>query len=191
MAVGGNENDPKCGNSSDPYLHADDIEFFMANYTKLKNCSDTIQEACLITNSTYNANDTAEIMQCTELMDTFVAGNKECIVLRGSNNGTAQCQCWAKMANDVNFIKNEKCSARALQNAIKAQKNICIKEFSACKKTEDRAVKLISHCMNDHSMSLINQTGESLHLGALKDTVKELFEIDKTFDVEEYEDFVP
>ena len=41
-------------------------------------------------------------------------------------------------------------------------KKKCIETFQACKKMEDKSVESVYYCMEDHSMSFINQTSESL-----------------------------
>ena len=38
----------------------------------------------------------------------------------------------------------------------------CIETFQACKKMEDKSIESVYYCMEDQSMSFINQTSQSL-----------------------------
>ena len=56
---------------------------------------------------------------------------------------SAACSCYATAAEMVNTVKSEKCSAKEEFQNIRAVKDLCLGNFSVCKKAEDASVGLI------------------------------------------------
>jgi len=169
FAIGGDLDNPKCGdpldNSTEALaVKAKEYEYIMSNYTQLKNCSAAIEEACTITNQTFNATHEERIDFCNATKWEFIMNSRACHKLQvQSNNATEICECWDTQAAAVEAIKSEKCLTKKKQNLITAQKNFCKRVFKHCREMEDHSVHLTYHCMWDHSMHLINQTAKTIH----------------------------
>merc|ERR1712142_1236333 len=180
-AIGGNLSDPKCGEETNDTKRKiqqnRDLKSSIANYENLKNCSETIREACDLNlkNETYNHEDHTENMTlCTKYKADFINVSKECMSSRDQEDAKLQCDCWARAAKDVEKIKKLECETKDKQNFVTKHKNSCIKAFGRCKKMEDDAIELIHRCMHDHSNKFINQTARGLNAEA-KRASKERF----------------
>jgi len=175
LAIGGDLNNPKCGDPTDNStealkIKAEEIEFIMSNYTQLKNCSAAVEEACTITNETFNASHEAKIDFCNATKWQFILNSRECFKLQVQSTNTSEiCKCWDTQAAAVEAIKAERCLTKEKQNIITAQKNLCKKVFKRCREMEDHSVHLTYHCMWDHTMHLINQTAKTIHESVLDD----------------------
>ena len=62
----------------------------------------------------------------------------------------------------IDKIKDYGCNTKDKQKEVTDFKKKCIATFQACKQMEDKSVESVYYCMDDHSMSFINQTKESL-----------------------------
>lgn len=175
LAIGGDLNNPKCGDPTDNStealkIKAEEIEFIMSNYTQLKNCSAAVEEACTITNETFNASHEAKIDFCNATKWQFILNSRECFKLQVQSTNTSEiCKCWDTQAAAVEAIKAERCLTKEKQNIITAQKNLCKKVFKRCREMEDHSVHLTYHCMWDHTMHLINQTAKTIHESVVDD----------------------
>jgi len=165
FAIGGDMDNPQCGDPKDnSTLTATEFEYIMSNYTQLKNCSAAIDEACTITNQTFNASHEAKIDFCNATQWEFIMNSRACHRLQiQSKNASEICNCWDTQAAAVEAIKAEKCLTKEKQNLITKQKNFCKKVFKHCREMEDHSVHLTYHCMWDHTMHLINQTAKTIH----------------------------
>ena len=176
MAIGGNLSNPLCGtnttDASTRKIQKRKLDLHLENYYKLMNCSAVIQEACVVPENAYNEAALVKIKACTTSMEEYRNFTKTCIT--NDMDATIHCACWAEGKEKMNAIKAERCSINKEKKLVTQEKNKCIKVFMKCKKMEDESIQLIHTCMGDHSMKLINQTAESLHSGAMKDTSKAL-----------------
>jgi len=184
MAIGGNMSAPLCGNnasdSTTRQRQQRALDLHLENYEKLMNCSSAIQEACTVPEKAYNETALVKIKACNSSMEEYRTFTKTCQTTEMKNDATKQCACWAEAKTKMNAIKAQKCSINNEKKQVTAEKRKCVKTFGKCKKMEDQSVELIHVCMADHSMRLINQTAESLHLAAMTDTGKELATADET-----------
>jgi len=184
MAIGGNMSAPLCGNnasdSTTRQRQQRALDLHLENYEKLMNCSAAIQEACTVPEKAYNETALVKIKACNSSMEEYRTFTKTCQTTEMKNDATKQCECWAEAKTKMNAIKAQKCSINNEKKQVTAEKRKCVKIFGKCKKMEDQSVELIHVCMADHSMRLINQTAESLHVGAMKDSGKELATADET-----------
>jgi len=184
MAIGGNMSAPLCGNnasdSTTRQRQQRALDLHLENYEKLMNCSAAIQEACTVPEKAYNETALVKIKACNSSMEEYRTFTKTCQTTEMKNDATKQCECWAEAKTKMNAIKAQKCSINNEKKQVTAEKRKCVKIFGKCKKMEDQSVELIHVCMADHSMRLINQTAESLHLAAMTDTGKELAAADET-----------
>ena len=169
-AIGGNLSDPKCGeetNDTKRKLQQNrDLKSSIANYETLKNCSETIREACDLSlkRDTYSHEDHLKNMTlCSKYKTDFMNVSKECVSMKSMNDADLQCACWARAAKDVEKIKKLNCETKSKQAFVTKHKNDCIKAFGKCKKMEDDAIELIHRCMHDHANKFINQTGRALN----------------------------
>jgi len=174
-AIGGNLSNPLCGETTTDTKRQErlnrDLKSSIANYYKLLNCSNSINEACDLKqkNESYSHDDHTENMTlCRTYKADFIKVSKECVSNKDQANATLQCECWHKAAKDVAIIKKLKCATKAQQKIVTQHKNDCIKAFGKCKKMEDDAIELIHTCMHDHSNNFINQTAQGLHDAAEK-----------------------
>jgi len=184
MAIGGNISAPLCGNnasdSTTRQRQQRALDLHLENYEKLMNCSAAIQEACTVPDKAYNETALVKIKACNSSMEEYRTFTKTCQTTEMKNDATKQCECWAEAKTKMNAIKALNCSINNEKKQVTAEKRKCVKTFGKCKKMEDQSVELIHVCMADHSMRLINQTAESLHVGAMKDSGKELATADET-----------
>jgi len=184
MAIGGNISSPLCGNNaSDSTTRKRQqraLDLHLENYEKLMNCSAAIQEACTVPEKAYNETALVKIKACNSSMEEYRTFTKSCQTTAMKEDATKQCECWAEAKKKMNAIKAQKCSINNEKKQVTAEKRKCVKAFGKCKKMEDQSVELIHVCMAEHSMKLINQTAESLHLAAMTDTGKELAAADET-----------
>jgi len=184
MAIGGNISAPLCGNNaSDSTTRRRQqraLDLHLENYEKLMNCSAAIQEACTVPEKAYNETALVKIKACNTSMEEYRTFTKTCQTTEMKEDATKQCACWAEAKTKMNAIKAQKCSINNEKKQVTAEKRKCVKVFGKCKKMEDQSVELIDVCMAEHSMKLINQTAESLHLAAMTDTGKELAAADET-----------
>merc|ERR1712233_174315 len=175
-AVGGNMSSPKCGpndTSSSKYnssLYEYEMNLAKESYAILINCSNAIHAACNISNlETYDQDGHAENMTiCRNLKNEAIANNNRCQNL--TEDVSAQCDCWLNQTVLIAKIKEFKCNTKDKQKEVTKFKKKCIETFQACKKMEDKSVESVYYCMEDHSMSFINQTSESLANAASKDS---------------------
>merc|ERR1711868_147371 len=175
-AVGGNMSSPKCGpndTSSSKYnssLYEYEMNLAKESYAILINCSNAIHAACNISNlETYDQDGHAENMTiCRNLKNEAIANNNRCQNL--TEVVSAQCDCWLNQTVLIAKIKEFKCNTKDKQKEVTKFKKKCIETFQACKKMEDKSVESVYYCMEDHSMSFINQTSESLANAASKDS---------------------
>merc|ERR1711892_422610 len=178
MAIGGNLSKPLCGtnttDASTRKIQHRALDLHLENYDKLMNCSAAIQEACVVPENAYNETALVKIKACNASMEEFRNFTKTCMTNDMKNDATTQCACWAEGKTKMDAIKAQKCSINKEKKEVTAEKKKCVKVFTVCKKMEDASIQLIHTCMADHSMKLINQTAESLHSGAMKDTGKDL-----------------
>jgi len=184
MAIGGNISAPLCGNnasdSTTRQRQQRALDLHLENYEKLMNCSATIQEACTVPKNAYNETALVKIKACNTSMEEYRTFTKTCQTTEMKEDATKQCACWAEAKTKMNAIKAQKCSINNEKKQVTSEKRKCVKAFGKCKKMEDQSVELIHVCMAEHSMKLINQTAESLHLAAMTDTGKELAAADET-----------
>merc|ERR1719308_39342 len=184
MAIGGNISAPLCGNnasdSTTRQRQQRALDLHLENYEKLMNCSAAIQEACTVPEKAYNETALVKIKACNASMEEYRTFTKTCQTTEMKEDATKQCACWAEAKTKMNAIKAQKCSINNQKKQVTAEKKKCVKTFGKCKKMEDQSVELIHVCMAEHSMKLINQTAESLHLAAMTDTGKELAAADET-----------
>jgi len=184
MAIGGNMSAPLCGNnasdSTTRQRQQRALDLHLENYEKLMNCSAAIQEACTVPDKAYNETALVKIKACNSSMEEYRTFTKTCQTTEMKKDATKQCECWAEAKTKMNAIKALNCSINNEKKQVTAEKRKCVKTFGKCKKMEDQSVELIHVCMADHSMRLINQTAESLHVGAMKDSGKELATADET-----------
>merc|ERR1711942_157615 len=184
MAIGGNISAPLCGNNaSDSTTRKRQqraLDLHLENYEKLMNCSATIQEACTVPENAYNDTALVKIKACNSSMEEYRTFTKTCKTTEMKEDATKQCECWAEAKTKMNAIKAQKCSINNEKKKVTSEKRKCVKAFGKCKKMEDQSVELIDVCMAEHSMKLINQTAESLHLAAMADNAKELAAADET-----------
>merc|ERR1712013_121416 len=184
MAIGGNISSPLCGNNaSDSTTRKRQqraLDLHLENYEKLMNCSAAIQEACTVPEKAYNEIALVKIKACNSSMEEYRTFTKTCQTTEMKEDATKQCACWAEAKTKMNAIKAQKCSINNEKKQVTSEKRKCVKAFGKCKKMEDQSVELIDVCMAEHSMRLINQTAESLHLAAMTDNAKELAAADET-----------
>merc|ERR1712037_568682 len=164
-AIGGNISTPTCGdNSSRTERAAADA---VATYNTLINCSASIHEACDMPNGTINATFNAN---CAKIYNLSKFASDDCRSNANyTNDGAAACNCWEKAAIGIQIAKDEGCTKESSKQAkaVKAQKNKCIKAFSACKKAEDAAVALIHTCMSGEVNTNASSTEKELTSGRL------------------------
>merc|ERR1719318_228710 len=177
-AIGGNLSAPFCGkNAADPNarkIQKRKLNLHLENYDKLMNCSNAIQENCTVPADAYNATKLVKIKECNSSLEEFRTFTKTCMTNAMKTDATGQCNCWAEAKTKMDAIKDLKCSINNEKKKVTEEKRKCIDTFIKCKKMEDESINLIHTCMDDHSMHIINQTAESLHSGAMKDTGKAL-----------------
>merc|ERR1712130_262498 len=137
-------------------LYEYEMNLAKESYAILINCSNAIHAACNISNlETYDQDGHAENMTiCRNLKNEAIANNNRC------QNQTVL----------IAKIKEFKCNTKDKQKEVTKFKKKCIETFQACKKMEDKSVESVYYCMEDHSMSFINQTSESLANAASKDS---------------------
>jgi len=116
-----------------------------------------VEEAC---SSTSLDEDMLTGMEtCNTEMKALRTANEKCRKI--STNAADQCSCWTDVKSKVTAIKalEPKCmqSIDKLAKDIKKEKGKCTEMFAKCKKAEDKAVRLISECMNFDVQNL-NQT---------------------------------
>merc|ERR1712025_840824 len=175
-AVGGNMSNPKCGpndTSTSKYnstLYEYELNLAKQSYAILINCSDAIHAACNISNlEGYDQDGHAENMTiCRNLKKEAIGNNDRCQSL--TEDVTAQCNCWINQTLLIEKIKEFKCNTKENQKLVTNHKKKCIDTFKVCKQVEDKSVESVYFCMEDHSMSFINQTSESLANAASKDS---------------------
>merc|ERR1712227_458650 len=175
-AVGGNMSNPKCGpndTSTSKYnstLYEYELNLAKQSYAILINCSDAIHAACNISNlEGYDQDGHAENMTiCRNLKKEAIGNNDRCQSL--PEDVTAQCNCWINQTLLIDKIKEFKCNTKENQKLVTNHKKKCIDTFKVCKQVEDKSVESVYFCMEDHSMSFINQTSESLANAASKDS---------------------
>merc|ERR1712025_849272 len=175
-AVGGNMSNPKCGpndTSTSKYnstLYEYELNLAKPSYAILINCSDAIHAACNISNlEGYDQDGHAENMTiCRNLKKEAIGNNDRCQSL--TEDVTAQCNCWINQTLLIEKIKEFKCNTKENQKLVTNHKKKCIDTFKVCKQVEDKSVESVYFCMEDHSMSFINQTSESLQNSASKDS---------------------
>merc|ERR1712227_742344 len=175
-AVGGNMSNPKCGpndTSTSKYnstLYEYELNLAKQSYAILINCSDAIHAACNISNlEGYDQDGHAENMTiCRNLKKEAIGNNDRC--QRLTEDVTAQCNCWINQTLLIDKIKEFKCNTKENQKLVTNHKKKCIDTFKVCKQVEDKSVESVYFCMEDHSMSFINQTSESLQNSASRDS---------------------
>jgi len=174
-AIGGDKNNPQCGpnttagRNSATGIFGEKIDFekekgyALANLTLMQNCSTAIEAAC---NTSYvaglNLTEFSDVLTtCRTMMTEFSDKSKECREMTDSKSN--QCKCWSDLSVLMANIKAFNCKRiKTTQKLLTSHKNACIKVFSKCKKSEDHSVEAVYSCMEDHSMSFINQSLDSL-----------------------------
>ena len=66
-------------------FQAKEYEYIMSNYTQLKNCSAAIEEACTITNQTFNASHDARIDFCNTTKWEFIMNSRVRLLMIATN----------------------------------------------------------------------------------------------------------
>merc|ERR1719320_1992916 len=152
MAIGGNISSPLCGN----------------------NASDSTTRKRQQRALDLHLENYEKLMNCSANIQ------EACTVPKNAYNETALAKIKACNTSMEEFRTFTKTCQTTEKKQVTAEKRKCVKVFGKCKKMEDQSVELIHVCMAEHSMKLINQTAESLHLAAMTDTGKELAAADET-----------
>jgi len=152
-AVGGSGNVSSISTCSSASSRTD----FNSNYNLLSNCSAMVEEAC--SSSPLDEDLLAGMETCNKEMTALRTANEKCRKI--TTNAAEQCSCWTDVKSKVTAIKalEPKCMQNIdkLAKDIKKEKGKCTDMFAKCKKAEDKAVRLISECMNFDVQNL-NQT---------------------------------
>jgi len=146
QAIGGDINNVTCGENTTRSSRA--AKSAGDTYNLLNNCSATIREACSIPNNTVNTTFNAE---CATVYTLSKRAADDCRTNKAyTTNGSAACNCWEKAAIGITIAKDKGCTTAGKKQAqaVKANKNKCLKAFGVCKKAEDAAIALIHTCMS-------------------------------------------
>merc|ERR1712012_961873 len=183
-AIGGNWSDPKCGpndTSSGRYnstKYAEELQLAKTAHDVLLNCSVAIKAACNMSNLDDHDSDgvSENITLCKDMKKDAVLANTRCQSL--TTDVDAQCACWINQTILIKRIKEAKCQIKDSQKKVTQFKNNCIKIFGQCQRMMDKSVESVYYCMDDHSMSFINQTTDSLASSINRDAARR-FNLDR------------
>lgn len=171
-AIGGDKSKPSCGPNTtaerisytgiygNPIDYEKEQGYAVGNLTLMENCSVTIEAVCNPT--TLNLTEFKSVLtSCRSKMKDFTNKSEECRAM--TDSVSKQCKCWSDLTVIMEEIKTLDCKRiKETQKAVTKHKGDCIKVFSKCKKSEDHSVEAVYSCMDDHSMSFINQSLVSL-----------------------------
>jgi len=148
QALGGNLSSPTCGQqTSITNSSQKQAKTVAETYVTMANCSDSIKEACTISEETYNDEMSNTLVGCKSSMIGLKKAFEDCRIADSNQaNGTAACECWDNAHNLKDGIKALKCSAKDVRLNLKKAKDRCRDAFMACKKTEDTASAMVSAC---------------------------------------------
>merc|ERR1712227_298428 len=183
-AIGGNWSDPKCGpndTSSGRYnstKYAEELQLAKTAHDVLLNCSVAIKAACNMSNLDDHDSDgvSENITLCKDMKKDAILANTRCQSL--TTDVDAQCACWINQTILIKRIKEAKCQIKDSQKKVTQFKNNCIKIFGQCQRMMDKSVESVYYCMDDHSMSFINQTTDSLASSINRDAARR-FNLDR------------
>jgi len=108
----------------------------------LNGCEAKVETACATENMPL-PNFTV-VSACVDSMETFKGMVDTCQLIR--DNGTEACDCWSNDNFTALATTIRGCKLSSDAKAVTAQLKYCKTEFSACKRAEDDAMKVMSSC---------------------------------------------
>merc|ERR1719278_627302 len=114
-------------------------------FTTLSGCSSSISAGCSVPAGAFNQ---TSLDSCLARFTVLKEKIKECYTAVSADSAdlSAACTCFAAAVELVNEAKAASCSAKSSFDTIKASRDNCLGNFSACKKAEDASVGLIHSC---------------------------------------------